>query len=297
MIDAGTGLVPATKHYHSDFMNGEKPSYTIFFTHYHWDHILGLTLAPPTFINQIPMQMYGPVEEGVGPKEMVKSLFNRPFFPVDDKRFRHKITFHALTHYDVQVIAIHPVGGYATFSLDRYNEYTMKNGHLPIGKGQSFPISECLIVTMVQTNHGNANCISYRFEEKPTGKTFVFCTDHEDVAAIGLDFRRHLSEVDLLIIDAQYSAEQYINTAGFGHGTPYGCIKHSIISKVKRVGLTHHDPGSTDQHLEDVILHQARSAIEEISQNKSMLGQYGVEKVRLTKEDIFLCADYETITV
>lgn len=297
MVDAGTGLVPAAQKYLGDFINGNSLSYTIFFTHYHYDHILGLTLAPPTFINQIPMRLFGPVDEGISAKDMVEVIFKRPFFPVDDKYFRHKIKFKALVDYDVHVVAVHPNGGYVTYSLDKYNAFLKADKHLPMGQGKTYPVSECMIITMAKTNHGNANCISYRFEEKPTGKVLVICTDHEDMAGISMDFRRHLSGADLLIIDAQYSQAKYVCTAGFGHGTPFGCVKHAIICGVKKLALTHHDPASTDKFLAETILKEAVEAVEVLSNYQKMLDIYKVKEIILKPENIILCLDYREINV
>jgi len=85
MLDAGTGFVPAGWNYLSELEEGNL-HYAILFTHWHYDHIVGLTLAPPTFIDSVPMTLFGPIDEGEGPEEMVKHLFKRPYFPVDAKR-------------------------------------------------------------------------------------------------------------------------------------------------------------------------------------------------------------------
>jgi len=53
MLDVGTGFVPTGHHYLLEMGNGLQ--YAIFLTHPHWDHILGMTLAPPTFIDIIPI--------------------------------------------------------------------------------------------------------------------------------------------------------------------------------------------------------------------------------------------------
>ena len=60
MLDAGTGLVPAGLTYMPEI--GKGLNYVIMFTHWHYDHIMGMTLAPPTFIDTVPMTIYGPVD-------------------------------------------------------------------------------------------------------------------------------------------------------------------------------------------------------------------------------------------
>jgi len=291
MLDAGTGFVPAGWSYLSELGTG-KLQYAILFTHWHFDHIMGLTLAPPTFIDDVPMTLYGPVDHSVGPEEMVKHLFKRPFFPVDAKKIAHKMKYKPLEDFDCSVIVCHPKGGMAVFNRDRYVTLLKDKKQIPIN-GASYDVCECLVITMQPTNHGDCKCISYRFEEKPTGKVFVFATDHEDVVALSVDFRKHLQGADLLIMDAQYDHTRYNEkTANFGHGTPHGVIKHGLIAGVKKLGITHHDPRSTDAFLNGMILSEAIEVLGRLSSDFSFKKSYRLGNTILTDQDVFLCYDY-----
>lgn len=297
MLDAGTGFVPAGRHYLAEFTNGNPLRYLVLFSHYHHDHIGGLTLAPPTFVDQIPMDLYGPEDTGAGPKDMVEQLFTRPYFPVDHKRFVHKMRFEKLVDYDVHVILVHPKGGVRMVSMEKLSHHQKKESRqIEFGREGNFPIDECMLIRMAKANHSNANCISYRFEELPTGKIFVFCTDHEDLEALGADFRRHISGADLLVIDGQYPEKRYrdpkFGTASFGHGTPFGCVKHGLLGEVKKLAITHHDPTSTDRVLEEVILVEAREALAELGTDEKFLQKHCVVQVNLTADKIVLCGDY-----
>ena len=202
------------------------------------------------------MKIFGPVDRGVGPAEAVDYTFNPPFFPVDDRKFRHKLTPKPLESFAVQVIVIHPLGGFGIFDFDTFNQIKNSKNRIFSISGKPCHMDECMIVAMQATNHGSGPiCISYRFHEMPTGKVFVFMTDHEDTAAISGDYRKHLANADLAILDGQYDDVTYNQkTADYGHGTPFGTMKLATAAGVKRVGLTHHDPKSTDVFLEDVIL-------------------------------------------
>lgn len=287
MLDAGTGIVPAGFKYLPEIQKGLK--YVILFSHYHYDHILGLTLAPPTFVESVPMAFYGPVDEGKEPIDMIKDLFRRPYFPVDASRIKHKMSFHPLPDYDVSVIAVHPKGGFATFKRDHY--VTALNGKKQLSiRGKSYPIEECMIITMARANHGNSNCISYRFHEQPTGKVFVFCTDHEDTVGVPVEFQKHLSDADLLVIDGQYPHKRYMSqTAGYGHGTAHGVVKQALLTGTKKVGITHHDPQSTDDFLKRVILEEAKAARQTLMAT--------MEDVSLDPKGVFLVSDYDEIEV
>lgn len=296
MVDAGTGFVPAGCSYLNEIASGNL-RYVLLFTHYHWDHTQGLTLAPPTFIEQVPMDLYGPVDEGFGPEEMVKYMFRRPFFPVDAKGVIHKMKFKALDAFDVHVILIHPKGGLTNVTLDNYKK-TLSSKRQFVFDGKRYPVEDCLVIRMAKTHHGNANCVSYRFEENPTGKVFVLCTDHEDMVSLSTDIRAHLANADLAVMDAQYDQARYMTRTGnYGHGTPYGAVKHAAVCGVKRLGMTHHDPGSVDDYLEGKILQEAGEALGKIINDNELLVTYGVGEISLKAENIFLCLDYMEMDV
>ena len=278
MVDAGTGFVPAGHNYLSE-LNSGLLNYHILFTHYHWDHVLGLTLSPPTFIDSVPMTIYGPDDSEFGPKEVISYIFKRPFFPVDSARIRSKMTFKSMPDFDVYLIIVHPQGGFRLINRDLYTKMFSK-GQISFKGGDQYSINECMVISMQPANHGNSKCISYRFHEMPSNKIAVICTDHEDEAGLAVDFKKHLQNANLLIADAQYNLEKYkAQTARFGHGTPACVVNTAIQCGVARVGITHHDPRSTDEFLDNVIMKEAK------------------EQIKDGKVDVFLCKDYEEFEV
>jgi ribonuclease BN (tRNA processing enzyme) len=297
-LDAGTGFLQASFKYLSEIRNNLK--YVFGFSHFHWDHIMGLTVAPSTYIDSIPITMYGPKGNNGGPKEMIQNLFdNKDTFPVNSGHFSHKIDFKSLDNFEVSIIAVHPQGGFLIMPLDEYK--AMRNNQVVI-KDVHYDINECLVISMVKVNHGNSICISYRLEEKPTGKVLVFCTDNEDSIGLSQSMRNHFNGADLLLMDAQYSDKRYkTQTAGFGHGTPVGAVRSAVMCGVKKLGLTHHDPTSTDRFLKEVILAEAHTTLKVLRESgqKKFFEDYGIkaEKIFLTKKDVFICADYQEIEV
>jgi len=207
------------------------------------------------------------------------------------------MTFKPLPDFDVSVIVCHPEGGLCVFKRDRF--VTLLNGkkQLPIN-GKNFELKECLVIEMQPTNHGDSKCISYRFTEKPTGKVFVLCTDHEDEVGIPQDFRKHLSGADLLIMDAQYDQKRYVTqTTRYGHGTPHGVIKQGLVAGVKKLGITHHDPRSTDAFLEGKIIPEAKTVLERLVSDQDFKDMYSIRETILTDQDVFLCYDYQEYEV
>jgi ribonuclease BN (tRNA processing enzyme) len=294
-VDAGTGFTPAGNSYVKEAGNGLN--FVTLFSHYHYDHTLGLTLSPPTFIPNVPMVFYGPKDMGEGPKDVITSILRRPGFPVDAKSVMGKMTFKTLEGFDVTVLVVHPKGGMQSYSLETFQRIEAGRRQIAIQR-RKYELGECLVIRMQRANHGNATCISYRFEERPTGKVLVICTDHEDPAGVPNALRAHFRHADVLIIDAQYDDARYqTQTAGFGHGTPRGIMRQALMAGVRRVGITHHDPTlGTDAYLEESILKAALGHLWELQGDAEFRQRFGIaDETTICDKDVFLCADYMTI--
>jgi phosphoribosyl 1,2-cyclic phosphodiesterase len=72
-IDAGTGIVPWR-----DFCPSVAPSIELFLTHYHWDHIQGLTMLDLVWSDDYEITIHGPND----PSAALTSAIAPPWFPV-----------------------------------------------------------------------------------------------------------------------------------------------------------------------------------------------------------------------
>jgi phosphoribosyl 1,2-cyclic phosphodiesterase len=72
-IDAGTGIVP----WH-DFGLSVAPAVDVFLTHYHWDHIQGLTMLDLVWSDDHEITIHGPND----PRAALTSAIAPPWFPV-----------------------------------------------------------------------------------------------------------------------------------------------------------------------------------------------------------------------
>lgn len=295
IIDAGTGFVPCGTSYLPQLKNGLN--YTVLLTHYHWDHILGLTISPPTFIDEIPLHVYGPVDQERGLKEVLDQLFQLPFFPVECSHIEHHIDIHSMHDFSERTLIVHPKLGFKNSTRVEVDAADAGD-KIVRSKDREIPLQESLVIKMAPTTHGNSTCIAYRFEERPTGKVFVFCTDHDNMRGIPKSLGELFKGANLAIVDAQYDEEKYINhRSHYGHGTPLGAVQLCLAGDVEKLGLTHHDPMVTDDYLESQILTEAFEALDKISADSEFLDLLGATKVVLKRENIFLCADYEMYEV
>ena len=255
-VDAGTGIVPLS----ADFVQGAGQEVTILQTHYHHDHTQGLALSAFPYLKQVPVHIYGPKDQGIGPREVYQALMQPPYFPVDLHEVGSHVHCLEIEHPNSTVLVIHPQGGRRLLTVEAFERIVNDGGQIPFSQGARFAVSECLVVAMHRSNHPERTIV-YRFEERPSGLVFVFVTDHENQDGVPVRLSTHLRGADLLVMDTQYTRQKYeAMTAGWGHGTPDYTARVAKVVGAKALGLTHHDPASSDA-LVDEIVETARKAL------------------------------------
>ena len=227
IFDCGTGARGLA----ADLMARGKKAIdaNILLGHTHWDHIQGFPFFSPAFINGNSVAIYGP-EGSRGPlRDVLAGQMEYTYFPIDLNQLPAKITYHDLTE------GTHTIGG-------------------------------ARVVTQF-LNHP-AMTVGYRVEVD--GATLVYLVDHEPFsdelwragAEPGLmesilhdGDRRHarfMADADLVIHDAQYTPEEYPSKKTWGHSTYDYVVQMAAAAGVRRVALTHHDPGHDDRVVEEI---------------------------------------------
>jgi len=79
VVDAGTGLRELQ---HLVAGRPEPQRFTIFLSHFHWDHIQGLPLFPPLYDPATRIDIWAPVLEGRDPERALWDVICRPWWPV-----------------------------------------------------------------------------------------------------------------------------------------------------------------------------------------------------------------------
>jgi len=275
VVDAGSGIVPLG----GEALKAGVKNVSVLFTHYHHDHTQGLLLCPLTFVKAVQLKLYGPVERGIDPSKMMKDMMKPPYFPLEYAEVSSHISGKGIEHPSGKVMLVHPVGGFKLITVDEYERVGQSGSHQVTMSGGKYPLDECLVVKMLKTNHPEQT-ISYRFEERPTGKVFVLLTDHENLDGMPKHLERHLLGADLLVMDSQYPRAKYEGGfAGFGHGTPDYCVSVAASVGAKALGLTHHDPFASDKDVAAVLDEAARA-------------NPAPDKLK-----VFACQDYQGVNV
>ncbi len=139
---------------------------------------------------------------------MVAGIFRPPYFPITKDRMRAEIEYRQFSPGDV----LSPAAG-----------ITLQTGAL------------C---------HPNG-AVGYRLET--SGASFAYLTDFEHDGGVGdATIRRLALDVDLALLDATYSPQEYPDFAGFGHSTWDNCGSLCVQAGVKQWGMFHHMHLRTD---------------------------------------------------
>ena len=248
-LDAGSGIVPASM----EFLKSGGKHVVIDHSHYHHDHTQGLPLSAFPYVPTLQVDIFGPEDNGKGPKWVYQQIMQPPMFPVPLKKvIGNHMRFRGMELPECNVQLFHPEGGVKLLDLPAFEKFEATEAQVPFQDGDKYPLSECLVVRMHRTDHPE-QAISFRLEERPTGIVFVFVTDHECQVGFPDTFKKHLLGADLLIEDCQYSPERYTKTAGFGHATPDYVAMVAREAGVKAVGLTHHDPPASDEFVDNMV--------------------------------------------
>jgi phosphoribosyl 1,2-cyclic phosphodiesterase len=189
-------------------------------THLHWDHVQGLPFFTPVLKPGAQFDIYGPPQAGGTLSDAFHRFICPPFFPVTVEQLYGQMTF-----YDA---------GDTDLVLDG-------------AKVRVRPVPH------VGANNG------YRVEMG--GASVAYLSDHQmpqdGTHSVSEDVLELCDGVDVLIHDAQYTPEEFVEKAHWGHCTVDYAVFVAREAGAKRLALFHHDPARTDDQL-DVLLDRAR---------------------------------------
>ncbi len=218
IVDCGTGIRNLGNH----ILNGGRQiKGRIFITHPHWDHLQGFPFFKPFYKESSWFRVYLPPQDGAGCKEILQGHMSNTFFPVTIE----------MLDADMDCETFYP----GELQFDGFSVDYMWAKHT------------------VQT-------AVYRFNV--AGKTIIIAPDNElpqDDLPASKEFIKNFKEfvkgADVLIHDAQFNNEQYLERKGWGHSTWEHLIEVTADCNIKHLVLTHHDPDSDDVYLQNLDDH------------------------------------------
>ena len=212
VLDAGTGLNNVTS-----LLGGRPFQGTIVLGHLHWDHVIGLPFFAAGDRPDAEVRVLIP-EQGMDPLATLSRMMSPPLFPITPTELLGDWTFGS---YDEGTFV---AGG-----------FTVRAREIPHTGGR----------TMGLRISDGTHTIAYLSDHSPQslgpgadGLGLV----HE----AAMDLAR---DVDLLIHDAEYTADELVAKGTWGHAAAQYCLTLADACNARRVQLFHHDPSRTDAQL------------------------------------------------
>jgi phosphoribosyl 1,2-cyclic phosphodiesterase len=215
ILDAGTGIRRLGANLPSNIHRID-----LLLTHLHMDHIQGLGFFAPLYHDGMEVHVWGPASTTLSLRTRLSRYLSPPFFPVHLRDLACRLTLHEV-----------PCGA------------------VTIGP---FRVCSSLVCHPGPT-------VGYRIET--TEASAAYLSDHEP--ALGVPSFPDLPEwtsgfavaadVDLLIHDAQYTAEEYAERAGWGHSSIDDALRFATLTRVKHLIPFHHDPEHGDEEIDRII--------------------------------------------
>ena len=211
VLDAGTGMHAVA----GQLAEAGPGEVTVLFSHYHLDHMAGLTMNPLFYQAGWSFRLLGPTLGDSGVRDAVTRLLAPPYWPLPVERMSAQLAFAEFAAEEIHV------------------------GHLRV-RGCPVPHP--------------GGCMAYRIDDSG-GASVVFATDLEwqnrtdaDETAF-LKMGRAPRPADMLILDAHFARADAKAFAGWGHSSWEDDLEIAQSAGVKRVLLGHHAPDAEDKAL------------------------------------------------
>jgi phosphoribosyl 1,2-cyclic phosphodiesterase len=215
ILDAGTGIrrLGAT-------LREYQGRIDLLLTHLHLDHLQGIGFFEPCFRPDVELHIWGPPSTTLDLRARLSRYLSPPLFPVLLRDLGSHVSLH-----DV------PAEPFSVGSVTVTGEAVIHPGPT----------------------------VGFRISD--AGHTLAYLPDHEPALGAPLfplspawtSGHRLAEGADLLIHDAQYTAEEYPSRVGWGHSSLQHTWAFARQAGVRRLVTFHHDPSHADDQLDELV--------------------------------------------
>ena len=221
VLDAGTGIRRL-----GDTAPPRSGRVDVVLSHLHMDHIQGLGFCEWIYRDDVEVHVWGPASTTLDLRSRLTRYLSAPLFPVHLR--------------DLPAVSVHDV---------------------PFG---SVPVAGFSVTAALVCHPGPT--VGYRIEAD--GATLAYLSDHEPALCTdglragprwtsGFDLA-HVA--DLLVHDAQYTADEYAQRIGWGHSALDHTIEFATVTGVRCLMPFHYDPSHDDRTLDSPLRSRPRAS-------------------------------------
>jgi phosphoribosyl 1,2-cyclic phosphodiesterase len=222
VLDAGTGIRR---------LGGALPAslrrVNLLLTHLHMDHLQGLGFFAPLYNPAVELHIWGPKSTTLTLHQRLTRYLSPPLFPTQLRELPRAPILHEVP-------------------------------------GDDFRIGDFHVCSSLVCHPGPT--VGYRITAP--GGVLTYLPDHEPALGVR-DFPLSpdwtsgcalAAGADLLIHDAQYSAEEYADRVGWGHSSLPHALAFAALARVRRLVPFHHEPAHNDDDLDRLFSHAIAAA-------------------------------------
>jgi phosphoribosyl 1,2-cyclic phosphodiesterase len=190
-------------------LDGDPFTGSILLSHLHWDHVQGIPFFAAGDRDDSRVDVYLPAHEHRAGKELIAQSMQPPSFPITPDGLRGRWSFTSLEPGERRI--------------------------------------ESYDVAFDEIQHKGGRTFGYRISD---GRHAVaYLPDHMAQGAESPALEKLVSDVDVLIHDAQFLEPERALADAYGHSTVQDCVDLAQRYRARGLVLFHHSPQRTDQQL------------------------------------------------
>ena len=232
VLDSGSGIRPLGVALEKEFQ-GRPINLSLLITHAHWDHIQGFPFFMPAYDPKNHIRIFGFDGAGATFREIMSEPMRAPFFPITMRELSARMDINKLSEMK--------------FSLGKVDVHAAFVNHPGVCVGYRIFTSGGSVAFL--PDHEPYNFFLHSARAKQLSPEQVQEIAAEEQAAL-VEFLR---ASDILILDSQYTDQEYKFHVGWGHGSVSSGVSLALEAEVQTLLLFHHDPGHDDEMVDTMV--------------------------------------------
>jgi len=248
IIDAGTGLINLGNELMTEYIasgtniyNRKPIKATLLLSHIHQEHIQGFTFFRPSHIPTTKLNIFGATDYNETLADELAQLLFTKSFPLDLGDIAANLSMHDISDTEYIVLQDDEI---MVKRIENIEELIPKENEVIISCYKSYA-------------HPQDGVMIYKIAYKD--KSLIYASDKESYIGGDKKLSVFSRNCDLLIHDAQYVTEDYLNSyypkQGYGHSTFDMALDCKKQAGAKKLAFYHFDPGYNDEKLDSIANH------------------------------------------